>query len=72
MAKHGREEHAAMTSQENEGAVLVLGPMLRYAGETQATVWVETDRECLVEILGRRRGPSRWPGTTTASWCLTA
>jgi hypothetical protein len=43
-----------MTSQENEGAVLVLGPMLRYAGETEATVWVETDRECLVEILGRQ------------------
>jgi hypothetical protein len=43
-----------MTSQENEGALLVLGPMLRYAGETQATVWVETDRECLVEILGRQ------------------
>ncbi len=43
-----------MTSEENGGPVLVLGPMLRYAGETQATVWVETDRECLVEILGRQ------------------
>ena len=43
-----------MTSEENEGPVLVLGPMLRYAGETEATVWVETDRECLVEILGRQ------------------
>ena len=32
----------------------MLGPMLRYVGETQATVWVETDRECLVEILGRQ------------------
>jgi hypothetical protein len=36
------------------GPALVLGPMLRYVGETQATVWVETDRECLVEILGRQ------------------
>ena len=43
-----------MTSEENGGPVLVLGPMLRYVGETQATVWVETDRECLVEILGRQ------------------
>jgi len=32
----------------------MLGPMLRYVGETEATVWVETDRECLVEILGRQ------------------
>jgi hypothetical protein len=36
------------------GAELVLGPMLRYVSETEATVWVETDRECQVEILGRR------------------
>ncbi|HEX9042273.1 MAG TPA: alkaline phosphatase D family protein [Trebonia sp.] len=43
-----------MTSGENVGPALVLGPMLRYAGETEATVWVETDRECLVEILGRQ------------------
>ncbi len=32
---------------------LVLGPLLRYVGESQATVWVETDRECEVEVLGR-------------------
>jgi hypothetical protein len=32
---------------------LVLGPLLRYVGETEATIWVETDRACLVEILGR-------------------
>ena len=31
---------------------LVLGPLLRYAGETDATVWVETDRSCEVEVLG--------------------
>ena len=43
-----------MTPEENGGPVLVLGPMLRYVGETEATVWVETDRECLVEILGRQ------------------
>ncbi len=34
-------------------AELVLGPLLRYVGETEATVWVETDEPCEVEILGR-------------------
>jgi hypothetical protein len=33
---------------------LVLGPLLRYINETQATAWVETDGPCEVEILGRR------------------
>jgi hypothetical protein len=33
---------------------LVLGPMLRYVSETEATIWIETDRACEVEILGRR------------------
>ena len=31
---------------------LVLGPLLRYVGRTQATLWVETDRACDVEVLG--------------------
>ena len=31
---------------------LVLGPLLRYAGETDATVWVETNAPCEVEVLG--------------------
>ena len=31
---------------------LILGPMLRHVTETTATVWVETDRACAVEILG--------------------
>ncbi|HEY2238465.1 MAG TPA: alkaline phosphatase D family protein [Streptosporangiaceae bacterium] len=31
--------------------VLVLGPLLRYVGETAATIWVETDRACQVRIL---------------------
>jgi hypothetical protein len=31
-------------------ARLVLGPLLRYAGETGATVWVETDASCEVEV----------------------
>jgi hypothetical protein len=47
------EEQAAMTTGESAGPALVLGPMLRYVAETEATIWVETDRECQVEILGR-------------------
>ncbi|MGK2933021.1 MAG: DUF7800 domain-containing protein, partial [Solirubrobacterales bacterium] len=30
---------------------LVLGPMLRYADPNEATVWVETDEACEVEVL---------------------
>jgi hypothetical protein len=30
---------------------LVLGPLLRYAGARDATVWVETDAPCEVEVL---------------------
>jgi hypothetical protein len=33
---------------------LVLGPTHRYAGETDATVWVETSDRCEVEVLGQR------------------
>jgi hypothetical protein len=33
---------------------LVLGPLLRYVGESEATVWVETDAACEVEALGQR------------------
>jgi hypothetical protein len=34
-------------------AELVLGPILRYVGEREATIWVEADRACEVEVLGR-------------------
>ena len=33
---------------------LVLGPLLRYVSGTTATIWVEADRACQVEILGHR------------------
>ena len=33
---------------------LLLGPLLRYVDEEQATVWVQTDAPCEVEVLGRR------------------
>ena len=36
-------------------AELVLGPLLRYVDEVQATVWVEADVPCEVEVLGRRQ-----------------
>ncbi len=32
---------------------LIRGPMLRYVGESEATVWVEVDSACEVEVLGR-------------------
>jgi hypothetical protein len=35
-------------------AELILGPLLRYVGEREATVWVETDAPCQVEVLGHR------------------
>ena len=28
---------------------LVLGPLLRYVGETETVIWVETDAPCVVE-----------------------
>src|ERR1700761_9428071 len=43
-----------MTAGDSGGPELVVGPMLRYVGETEATVWLEADRECQVEILGHR------------------
>jgi PhoD-like phosphatase len=49
-----QEEQAAMTTGESTVPALVLGPMLRYVSETEATIWVETDRECQVGILGRQ------------------
>ena len=33
---------------------LVLGPLLRHVGEEDATIWVETDSPCTVEVLGHR------------------
>ncbi len=33
---------------------LVLGPLLRYVSQTEATVWVETSGPCEVEVLGHR------------------
>jgi hypothetical protein len=43
-----------MADGNGESPVLVLGPLLRYVSETAATIWVETDRPCEVDVLGRR------------------
>jgi PhoD-like phosphatase len=36
-------------------AHVVLGPLLRYIAEREATVWVETDVACDVAVLGRKQ-----------------
>jgi len=41
---------------------LVLGPLLRHAGPSDATVWVETDAPCEVEVLGCRASTFRVGG----------
>ncbi len=38
----------------SEQACVVVGPLLRYVDHDSATVWVETDRSCEVEVLGSR------------------
>jgi hypothetical protein len=51
-------------------STLVLGPLLRYVSQTEATVWVETDRPCEVEVLGRRDRTFRVEGHHYALVCL--
>src|SRR4051794_8793448 len=43
-----------MAQNPHDGPYLVAGPLLRYVGGTCATVWVETDRPCTVEVLGHQ------------------
>jgi PhoD-like phosphatase len=50
---------------------LILGPLLRYVDDTEATVWVETDEPCEVEVLGRRDRTWRVEGHDYALICLT-
>ena len=49
---------------------LILGPMLRYVSQTEATVWVETDAPCEVEVLGRRERTFCIDGHHYALVCL--
>ena len=41
-----------MASTSSSNPQIVVGPLLRYVGTTTATVWVETDRAAVVEVLG--------------------
>jgi PhoD-like phosphatase len=41
---------------------LVLGPLLRYVSETEATIWVETSEPCEVEVLDHRERTFRVEG----------
>jgi hypothetical protein len=41
---------------------LVLGPLLRYVSQTEATIFVETSEACEVEILGCREPTFRVEG----------
>src|SRR3712207_184815 len=43
-----------MPTSEPGSPSLVLGPLLRHVDPVSATVWVETDRPCVVDVLGRR------------------
>lgn len=56
----------------NDGAMpeLLLGPLLRYVSETEATVWVETSGPCEVEILGHREPTFRVEGHHYALVCI--
>jgi hypothetical protein len=49
-----RSGHLGAVPDEDSDPKLVIGPLLRYVGETEATVWVEADSPCEVEVLGRR------------------
>ena len=42
-------------TKEGALAQLILGPLLRDLGERDATVWVETDEACRVQVLGAAR-----------------
>ncbi len=43
-----------MSDSGGGAPALVIGPLLRYVSDTEATIWVETSRPCEVTILGRR------------------
>jgi hypothetical protein len=50
---------------------LILGPLIRYVSETEATVWVETDGPSEVEVLGRRDRTFRIEGHHYGLVCIT-
>jgi hypothetical protein len=50
---------------------LILGPLLRYVGPHDATVWVETDAACEVEVLNHRVRTFHVAGHYYALVCIT-
>ena len=46
-------------------ARLILGPMTRWAGTSEATVWVETDAACEVEVQADGA-----PGVRQRTFCV--
>ena len=50
---------------------LVLGPLLRYVAKSEASVWVETDEPCEVEVLGTKARTFTVEGHHFALVCLT-
>ena len=51
-------------------ARLILGPMVRYVSDTEATVWVETDAPCEVEVLGHTQRTFSVDGHHYALVCI--
>jgi hypothetical protein len=51
-----------MPPSDSSSPALVLGPLLRHVDPVSATVWVEVDRACEVEVLGRRARTFRVQG----------
>lgn len=49
---------------------LRVGPLLRYVGKTEATVWVETEKPCRVEVLGHRADTFEIEGHHFAIVCI--
>ena len=61
--QHIGRGHGAVSPRRHRGSAtrwvtspmarLVLGPLLRHVTDTSATIWVETDAPCTVEVLGQ-------------------
>lgn len=52
-AGHHLRDVPVMTESNSQAApLLLLGPLLRYVDQRNATVWVETDRACTVTVAG--------------------
>jgi hypothetical protein len=48
-----------------------VGPLLRHVGKTDATIWVETDAPCTVEVLGNSANTFEVDGHHFAIVCVT-